>query len=74
MPSDTPSQSTDLVAELRSSSTAWPFELFGRAADEIERCRRLLDAILAADERGQGLPFAEAMEAAHAYLEGIRAR
>lgn len=29
---------------------------------------RLLDAILAADERGQGLPFAEAMEEASRYL------
>ena len=34
------------------------------AADEIERLRGILRAILHADERGQGQPFAEAMDAA----------
>jgi predicted short-subunit dehydrogenase-like oxidoreductase (DUF2520 family) len=34
------------------------------AADEIDRLRDILRAILHADERGQGQPFAEAMEAA----------
>ena len=45
-----------------------------RLRGEVDRCRALLDAILTADERGQGLPFAEAMEAAHVYLESVRAR
>lgn len=36
--------------------------------DDVETPRRLLRAILAADERGQGLPYAEAMDAAHEYL------
>jgi hypothetical protein len=41
-----------------------------RLLDDLARSRALLDAILAADERGQGLPFAEAMQAAHRYLLG----
>jgi len=39
---------------------------------DIERLRRILSAILAADERGQGIPFAEAMEAAHKALKERR--
>jgi hypothetical protein len=37
-----------------------------------ERAEGLLQAILDADERGQGLPFAEAMNAAHEALARIR--
>jgi len=40
-------------------------EWFRECFNEIEQLRRILSAILAADERGQGIPFAEAMEAAH---------
>lgn len=48
--------------------------LCAEAAAEIRKLRGMLDAILAADERGQGLPYAEAMKAAHVYLESVRAR
>jgi hypothetical protein len=39
-------------------------DLCSDAAAEIEQLRFLLRAILAADERGQGQPFADAMDAA----------
>jgi hypothetical protein len=45
-----------------------PPPLVTEAADEIQQLRRFLCAIIDADERGQGTPFAEAMEAAHQHL------
>jgi hypothetical protein len=48
---------TDPLIEVMNS-------LARQAADEIERLRSILRAILHADERGQGTPYAEAMEAA----------
>ncbi len=66
---------TDIAAELRrlvANSDAFPWETMEKAAAEIELLRGLLDAILAADERGQGLPYAEAMKAAHDHLESVR--
>lgn len=45
-------------------SNTTPAEAVAELHAEIERLRAILGAILAADERGQGLPFAEAMDRA----------
>jgi hypothetical protein len=37
-------------------------------ADRLGKAKRILRAIVDADERGQGLPFSEAMNAAAAFL------
>jgi len=43
-------------------------DIYEAQAAEIERLRGLLRAIIEADERGQGQPFAEAMQKARAAL------
>jgi len=46
--------------------------MIGYAADlerKLARTRKILDAILAADERGQGIPFSEAMDAAAQWMK-----
>jgi hypothetical protein len=44
-------------------------EAIDLARDRIAELESILRDILAADERGQGLPFAEAMERAHKALQ-----
>lgn len=53
------------VVECLRSLRPTPGGLIENAANRIEYLERILGAILDADERGQGQPFKEAMDAAH---------
>lgn len=56
-----------LVSDLRPSQAS----VLERLLNDRAEATAILRAVLAADERGQGQPFGEAMDRARAFVEGL---